>query len=128
MTRAHILLTRAGKKSVCVIDSSAYPGSLPEILTHFDDWVSESNELRINAEYVYEINFDTQTVRGWKHVCKDWSTYTIQQSVKKSIATLIRVWLPRGWKLNRDKEAVRFSNYGISDDGSLQVLETCQPE
>lgn len=119
MTRANILLTKAGKKSVCVIDSSAYPGSLPEILTHFDDWVSEWNELRINAEYVYEINFDTQTVRGWKHECKDWSAYTIQQSIKKSVATLIWSWLPRGWKLNRDKSALRFSDYGITEQGEL---------
>ena len=122
MTRANILLTRNGKKCVCVIDSSAYPGSLPEILTHFDDWVSEWHELRINAEFVYEMDFEKHTVRGWQHVCKNWSNYTIQTSLKKSVSRLIRSWVPEGWKFNCDESPVQFSDYGIDEDGNV-----CEP-
>ena len=124
MTQANILLTRNGKKCVCVIDGNqtqpgAYPGSLPEILYHFEDWVSDWNEVRINAVFLYEINFDNHTVRGWQHVSKDWSEYTIQTALKKSVSRLIWSWLPEGWKLNRDKSPVRFNDYGIGEDGNV---------
>lgn len=119
MNSANVLLTKGGKRSVCVIDRNAYPGSLPEILTQFDNWVSAWNELRANATYLYEINFDNHTVRGWQHVRKYRSRYTMPGIVTKSIATMIWVWLPEGWKLNRDKSPVRFPDYGISMEGSV---------
>jgi hypothetical protein len=124
MTRANILLTRNGQKSVCVIDSSAYPNSLPDILTQFDDWVSEWDELRINAMYVYEINYDSRTVRGWQHECENWSVYSIQTALKKSVSGLIKAWLPDGWTVSWDRNPIRFSDYGIDHDGCLNILKS----
>lgn len=128
MTRANILLTRNGQKCVCVIDSSAYPDNLPEMLAYFDDWVSEWHELRINAEYVYEINFDKRIVRGWRHSCRDWSAYSIQTALKQLLPAKIALWLPKGWRLNRDKSSVQFTDYGIDEDGAICITETnvCQ--
>lgn len=123
MTRANILLTQNGKKSVCIIDSSAYPANLLNILTHFEDWVSEWNELRINAEYVYEINLDKKVIRGWYHLCRDWSNYSIHTALKKPLPGLIQTYLPQEWALNRDKSPIRFREYGVDSDGALYNLK-----
>lgn len=111
MTRANILLTRNGVKTVCVIDSSAYPESLPDILTNFDDWVSDWNEQRINAEYVYEIDFDIHTVRGWVHRCRNWQYYDLQRSIKQSLNDRIAPLLPDGWTVNDNLEPVDVNPY-----------------
>ena len=116
MTRANILLTRNGIKTVCVIDSTAYPESLPDILTNFDEWVSCWNEQRINAEYAYEIDFDERTVRGWKHECRDWNTYDLQRAIKASVNYRIEPMLPAGWILNDDTDPVQVNAYQILID------------
>lgn len=111
MTRANILLTRNGIKTMCVIDSSAYPESLLEILTDFDEWVSCWDEQRINAEYAYEINFDERTIRGWVHRCRNWKTYELQQAIKIGIDDRIEPLLPNGWTINNDSDPVCVGTY-----------------
>ncbi len=111
MTRANILLTRNGIKTVCVIDSSAYPESLPNIIADFDNWVSEWNEQRINASYAYEVDFDERTIRGWVHLCRNWNAYDLQQAIKENVNDRIGPRLPEGWTLNDDADPLVVSDY-----------------
>lgn len=98
-TRANILLTRNGQKTICEIGKSAYPESLSQILTDFDNWVSTWHGSVWNATYLYEINFDTQQIAGW-----DFSSgpeRSLKEGIGSSIAQRIKqeAVLPTGWKL-----------------------------